>query len=97
VHARNATGTQLNRDVRNIKMKNSSLSIFIILFVGLMPFTTFHAVANGDQNSKYKRTGTFSDLEYHEGPGDITGVEIRIVETNGGYQGTVQIAEGGPG
>lgn len=52
---------------------------------------------DGKKIKEYKRTGTFSDLQYHKGPGDIVGVEIRIVETNAGYQATIQIAEGGPG
>ena len=46
---------------------------------------------------KMRVTGTFSTLEYHQEAGDLLGVELRIVWTNQGYQGTIQIAEGGAG
>ena len=45
---------------------------------------------------KLRYTGTFSSLEYHQEGGDLLGVEIKIVPTRKGYQGVLQIAEGGP-
>jgi hypothetical protein len=42
-------------------------------------------------------TGTFSSLRFNtEGGEDLLGVELKIVPTRKGYQGALQIAEGGP-
>jgi hypothetical protein len=41
-------------------------------------------------------TGTYSSLAYNEAGGDLLGQEIRIVYAAGGYEGTLQIAEGEP-
>ena len=40
--------------------------------------------------------GTFSSLRFSAGAGDLRGVELKIVPTRTGYQGALQIAEGGP-
>jgi hypothetical protein len=48
------------------------------------------------EEKKIKYTGTFSNLTYHREAGDLLGVEIKIVATRKGYQGALQIAEGGP-
>ena len=39
---------------------------------------------------------TFSNLQYNEEGSDLLGAEIKIVLTKNGYQGALQIAEGGP-
>jgi len=44
-----------------------------------------------------KRTGTFSNIEFHAESGDILGMELRIVRIRSGYVGMLQICEGGPG
>lgn len=41
-------------------------------------------------------TGTFSSLSFHREGGDLLGAEIKIVLTRRGYQGALQIAQGGP-
>ena len=46
--------------------------------------------------SKPRVTGTFSNLVYTAEGGDLLGVEIKIVPTRRGFQGALQIAEGGP-
>lgn len=58
------------------------------MFYGVLPGFA------GDAKLKY--TGTFSSLEYNQEGGDLLGVEIKIVQTRKGYQGALQIAEGGP-
>jgi len=45
---------------------------------------------------KPRCTGTFSSLSYHEEGGDLLGMELKIVRVRKGYQGALQIAEGGP-
>jgi len=61
-------------------------TILVILFV----VNVSHAA------SDIKKTGTFSSLSYHREAGDLLGYEVRIVFTKNGYEGTIQIAEGGP-
>jgi hypothetical protein len=64
--------------------------------VPLLAGLVFFAISPGfpsDVSIKY--TGTFSSLRYHKEAGDLLGVEIRIVSTRKGYQGALQIAEGG--
>ena len=61
-------------------------TILVILFV----VNVSHAA------SDIKKTGTFSSLSYHREAGDLLGYEVRIVFTINGYEGTIQIAEGGP-
>jgi hypothetical protein len=41
-------------------------------------------------------TGTFTSLRIHKEGGDLLGEELRVVLTRKGYQGVLQIAEGGP-
>jgi hypothetical protein len=41
-------------------------------------------------------TGTFSSVRFNTEGGDLLGVELKIVPTRNGYQGALQIAEGGP-
>jgi hypothetical protein len=41
-------------------------------------------------------TGTFSSLRFNSEGRDLLGVELKIVPTRKGYQGALQIAEGGP-
>lgn len=48
-------------------------------------------------SKEIKYTGTFSSLRYHDESGDLLGAELRIVYTRLGYQGVLQIAEGGAG
>lgn len=40
-------------------------------------------------------TGTFSSLTYNKESGDLLGAELKIVPVRNGYQGVLQIAEGG--
>ena len=42
-------------------------------------------------------TGTFSSMYYNSESTDLRGIEIRIVYTRKGFQGTIQDAEGEPG
>jgi len=78
--------------------KTSSIAYLIICIIGLsVIFPQASLSGSVKKNKPIKITGTFSDLEYAEGPGDLAGTEIRIVEAGSGYQATVQIAEGGPG
>ena len=72
-----------------------SLMKSLIIFSSLLALTTlFSSPACADQKIKY--AGTFSSLEYHPESGDLAGEEIKIVWTRKGYQGAMQIAEGGP-
>ena len=48
------------------------------------------------EDKKVKQTGTFSSLAYNREGGDLIGAEIKIVPTRKGFQGALQIAEGGP-
>ncbi|MDZ4339943.1 MAG: hypothetical protein U1B94_06985 [candidate division NC10 bacterium] len=70
-----------------------SIKRLVTLLVCIMVSTSWHGVA-ADTNLRY--TGTYSSLEYHKGAGDLLGTEIKIVPTRRGYQGALQIAEGGP-
>jgi hypothetical protein len=65
----------------------------LVLFICLV-FPTLTQADVTDKQLKY--TGTFSNLEYHQEGGDLLGVEIKIVHTKKGYQGALQISEGGP-
>jgi hypothetical protein len=71
-------------------MRNSKA---LIIIVCLMIFGLPHGWA-AEKNLKY--AGTFSNLEYNQEGGDLLGMEIKIVPTRKGYQGALQIAEGGP-
>ena len=66
------------------------MKYFQTLFVLFISFCLISASAA----DKIKYTGTFSSLEYNEEGGDLLGVELRIVYTDKGYQGMLQIAEG---
>src|SRR5207247_9716791 len=48
------------------------------------------------EEKKVKQTGTFSSHSYNREGGDLVGAEIKIVATKKGFQGALQIAEGGP-
>lgn len=41
-------------------------------------------------------TGTFSSMYYHPEAGDLLGMEIRMVYSRNGFQGTIQDAQGEP-
>src|SRR2546425_3338582 len=71
-------------------MKIGKLSI---PFICIMLFCLTQGFA---AEKKLKYTGTFSNLEYNQEGGDLLGMEIKIVPTKKGYQGALQIAEGGP-
>ncbi|MGH7404426.1 MAG: hypothetical protein ACREJA_00910 [Candidatus Methylomirabilales bacterium] len=70
-----------------------SINRLVTFLVCIMVSTSWHSVA-AETNLRY--TGTFSSLEYHKEAGDLLGTEIKIVSTRKGYQGALQIAEGGP-
>ncbi len=63
--------------------------ILVAVAVFVLPY---NLSANGP-----KYTGTYTSLSYHQESGDLLGAEIRIVWTQKGYQGTLQISEGTPG
>ncbi len=42
-------------------------------------------------------TGTYTNMQFNRQGGDLLGTELRIAVTRSGYQGVLQIAEGGPG
>ena len=47
------------------------------------------------ETSKVRVVGTYTNLRYSTGSGDLGGVEIKIVPARGrGFQGALQIAEG---
>src|SRR2546426_11644472 len=49
------------------------------------------------ETSKVRVVGTYTNLRYSTGSGDLGGVEIKIVPARGrGFQGALQIAEGAP-
>ena len=49
------------------------------------------------ETSKVRVVGTYTNMRYSTGSGDLGGVEIKIVPARGrGFQGALQIAEGGP-
>ncbi len=64
-----------------------SLSMALLIFTG-----STVALAQRPANP----TGTFSSMYYNEEGGDLLGIEIRIVYTNKGFQGTIQDAQGEP-
>lgn len=67
--------------------RNTLVGVFLLLLwlphVGL-------AVGN-----TVRYTGTFSSLTYNKEGGDLLGAELKIVPVRNGYQGVLQIAEGG--
>jgi hypothetical protein len=65
----------------------------LVIIVCLMIFASPHGWT---ADKKVKYAGTFSNLEYNQEGGDLLGMEIKIVPTKKGYQGALQIAEGGP-
>lgn len=67
--------------------RKCSLILFCLLFYGFFI---------GEAAEKIKYTGTFSSFKFNKESGDLSGVEIKIVLTRKGYQGVLQIAEGGP-
>lgn len=46
---------------------------------------------------KLRIVGTYSSLAYNEEGGDLIGYEIRVIPTNQGLKGVIQIAEGDAG
>jgi hypothetical protein len=52
--------------------------------------------ASAHAKSEISLTGTFSSLRFNTEGRDLRGVELKIVPTRTGYQGALQIAEGGP-
>src|SRR6266446_9195581 len=49
------------------------------------------------ETSRVRVVGTYTNLRYSTGSGDLAGVEIKIVPARGrGFQGALQIAEGEP-
>ncbi|TMI23115.1 hypothetical protein E6H36_11440 [Candidatus Bathyarchaeota archaeon] len=68
--------------------------IKMISFVMCLLLAGLPEALGKDREIKY--TGTFSNLEYNQEGGDLLGIEIKIVPTRKGYQGAIQIAEGGP-
>jgi len=76
--------------IKEYPMKISKVAIFFVCFM-------FCGLAQGlAADKKLKYAGTFSNLEYNQEGGDLLGMEIKIVPTKKGYQGALQIAEGGP-
>ena len=71
-----------------MKLVKASLFVMCLLLSGLPE------VFGKDREINY--TGTFSNLEYNQEGGDVLGIEVKIVPTRKGYQGALQIAEGGP-
>lgn len=64
------------------------------LFLGVAAYVLFQPSFAAD---RFRPTGTFTDLSYSAESGDLSGTELRIVQTRKGYQGILQFAEGGPG
>lgn len=62
----------------------------------LISLSLYSASVGFTEEKKIKYTGTFSTLAYNREGGDLLGAEIKIVATRKGYQGALQIAEGGP-
>jgi hypothetical protein len=52
--------------------------------------------ASAHAKSEISLTGTFSSLRFNTEGRELRGVELKIVPTRTGYQGALQIAEGGP-
>lgn len=53
-------------------------------------------IAAIQNTTRPKATGIFSTLEYHRESGDVTGIEIFVVNSKRGYTASVQISEGEP-
>jgi hypothetical protein len=91
---RGTRGVQEGTDAMRM-LRGSGLNVLARIFIALV--CTFACIALSAAEEKMKYTGTYSSLEYHRTTGDLVGVEIRIVLTRAGYQGSVQFSDGEPG
>ena len=64
--------------------------VLLVTLCGLLALAT-----SAHAKSEIWLTGTFSSLRFNTEGGDLLGVELTIVPTRKGYQGALQIAEGG--
>jgi hypothetical protein len=64
--------------------------------VVLISLVVYSASVGFAEEKRVRYTGTFSSLTYNQKGGDLLGAEIKIVATRKGFQGALQIAEGGP-
>jgi len=76
------------REGDTMRMGKASVFLVFVLLYG--------ASLGSAEEKKVKQTGTFSSLTYNREGGDVVGAEIKIVATRKGFQGALQIAEGGP-
>lgn len=72
-------------------MRVRSLATAALIFLVVL-----RAEGQSPKTPEPRITGTYSDMRYNEESGDVLGAEIRIVATSGGYQASVQFAEGVP-
>jgi hypothetical protein len=98
LHFRRANGKSQNsfrRALDNLERGNKSMKHLWLAVMATALVLGLLCSANA-QNSP-KITGTYSDMRFVPGAGDVIGHELKIVVTRGGYQGALQMAEGAPG
>lgn len=71
------------------------MSALVIFRALLPPLLLFSQVVHPEQKSRI--AGTYSSLVYNEEGGDLIGYEIRVIPTNQGIKGVIQVAEGDAG
>jgi hypothetical protein len=71
--------------------------LLIVLLCGIINlFSLIGLRGEAAAQASVRITGTYSDMGYVEESGDVIGTELRIVGTSGGYEATLQFAQGVP-
>jgi hypothetical protein len=75
-------------------MRFKSLGLAV---VGVLLFVAVVTTMQLEAQKSPRITGTYTNMYYNRGGGDVLGDEIKIVFTGTEFQGALQIAEGVPG
>jgi len=76
-------------------MAKQKVLLSVVITASLVLFMCAGVAAQSPKPAKI--TGTYTNMYFNREGGDLLGEELKIVRTRKGYQGALQVAEGGPG
>ena len=76
-------------------MAKEKVLLSVVITASLVLFMCAGVAAQSPKPAKI--TGTYTNMYFNREGGDLLGEELKIVRTRKGYQGALQVAEGGPG